>query len=174
MFHHLCSRTTQCPEGDGTFDREVEGNRFVSLSCRFIEAAMQNGVWWSLENPRASLMWAVPWLATILKKPSVQSAFLVYCRFGSQFMKRTRIAGTVPQLQSLSCKCSGGHTHLRIQGSTRHEGRSILVSKLAAQYPSALCEKLVELVAVACSVDLDPGGGGSVARRRRPGPRHEL
>ena len=72
MFHHLCSRTTECPEGDGTFDREVEGNRFVSLSCRFIEAAMQNGVWWTLENPRASLMWAVPRLATILKKPSVQ------------------------------------------------------------------------------------------------------
>ena len=48
IFNRRCSRTTQRPEGDGTFDREVEGNKFLDVSCRIINVAMQNKVWWTL------------------------------------------------------------------------------------------------------------------------------
>ncbi len=40
IFNRRYSCTTHLPEGLGTFDREIEGNKFVAASCRIIDAAM--------------------------------------------------------------------------------------------------------------------------------------
>ena len=170
MFCKRCTRTTGLPEGLGTFDREIEGNLLLDVTCRLARAAMAAGTYWTLENPRASLLWAMPSVVRLLKQPLVDSAFVVYCRFGAKYLKRTRFIGTLPRLAALSCKCLGGHQHTRIQGYTRYRGKSVLVSHLAAAYPWKLCQALVGLAWDAVDDGLDTDGAG----RTQEGPQLEL
>ena len=64
MFCLKCTRTVSRPEGDGSFDREIEGNLLLNVSCRIAEAATANGTYWTMENPRTSLLWVMPRILT--------------------------------------------------------------------------------------------------------------
>jgi hypothetical protein len=139
LFHKLCTRSSTRPAGDCLFDREVIGNRLLAITVQIITACMKHGVWWTVENPRRSLVWAMPGFVEVLREPGVVHAFMVYCRFGCQFQKQSRFSGTVPGLASLSCKCSRDHTHVRVQGRMEFEGKQRAVSEIAAQYPKPLC-----------------------------------
>ena len=142
MFNQKCTRTSECPEGDGKNPREVEANRLFEITALIIRTCLENGVWWTLENPRWSLLWAIKCLQPWLRHGTTQHAFLVYCRFGSCFQKRTRLSGNLPGLQGLSCKCLGGHVHTRVEGRCWHQGRWMHVSQLAAAYPEKFCDAL--------------------------------
>ena len=64
MFCLRCTRTVSRPEGNGSFDREIEGNLLLNVSCRIAEAATANGIYWTMENPRTSLLWVMPRIFT--------------------------------------------------------------------------------------------------------------
>ena len=94
MFAKNCSRSSANPAGSGVPVREAEGNLLLDDSCRIIRLAMKLGTWWSLENPRASLLWVMSSIKQLLNRRNVSSAFLVYCEFKSPYQKRTRFAGS--------------------------------------------------------------------------------
>ena len=60
MFAKECSRTMADPAGSGQSAREVLGNLLLDISCRIVRLAMKVGTWWTLENPRSSLLWLMP------------------------------------------------------------------------------------------------------------------
>jgi hypothetical protein len=78
----------------------------------------------------------------MLQRPGVGNAFSVYRQLNSPYRKQRSFVGTLLGLSSVSCKCSQDHSHIRIQGHARVEGKNVAVSRLAAVYPEALCEAL--------------------------------
>ncbi len=83
VFARGCSRTSAQPAGDGLSAREVEGNLLLEASCRVVRAAMRVVTWRALENPPASLLWAMPNVQRILVRRGIGSACLVFCGYRS-------------------------------------------------------------------------------------------
>ena len=65
------SRTHQRAEGDGTLHREILGNRLLAASVSLILMLDARGSWWSLENPAGSLVWQMPSIKRLCRKPGV-------------------------------------------------------------------------------------------------------
>ncbi len=77
MFNRRCTQTAENPSGLGKFNKEQACNALVALSCRVASAAMKVGTWWTVENPRSSLLLASPCMQPLLQRPGVGNAFLV-------------------------------------------------------------------------------------------------
>ena len=106
-------------------------------------------------------------LVSLKKRWGKNTAVLDQCCFGLcepvsklTFRKRTRIIGSLPLLNSLSCRCDNTHVHQHVEGSVVWEGRSVKRSTLASEYPASLCASLAHLVHLAQS-------SGSMWRRSR-------
>ncbi len=112
MFNRRCTRTAENSLGRGQFEKETEGNALAALRFQVASAAMKLGTWWTVGNPRSLLLWALPCLAPLVRRPGVDTAFLVYCRFNSPYRKQTHFVGTLPGLSSVSCKCSRDRFHI--------------------------------------------------------------
>jgi len=68
--------------------------------------------------------------------------------------KTTTLLTNIPGLSCCARSCPGNHTHTPIFGAVRVHGKSVLRSKLAGRYPSALCRS----IAVAALPYLRPHG----------------
>ncbi len=78
IFKRRCTRMAKNPFGFGQSEKEQDGNALAAFSCRVASEAMKVGTWWTVENPRSSLLWALPCVQPFLHRPGVGDAFLVY------------------------------------------------------------------------------------------------
>ena len=69
------------------------------------------------------------------------------CRFGTAWLKPTRIVTNLPDLAVLGVRCAGGHTHVPLRGQVRIDGKWVWRTSLAGAYPPALCWRLASLLA---------------------------
>jgi hypothetical protein len=149
VWMRMCSwstRSSSRPWGvEPLAKKEVVGNACMRAAIRLVQAALQSGTPWSLENPTGSLAWLTPELTGICQLPGVTEVDFDWCQFGRPWRKRTRLVGTLKDLSSLGRRCTGGHEHLVLQGNaTDAEGRSVPRTALAAEYSpefsTALCD----------------------------------
>ena len=94
-------------------------------------------VW--MENPDSSWMWRLrSWRRIKANTNGSYCEFRVdYCRFGTRWRKRTRLATNTP-LREEVCLCKGGHSHWRLRRKHGNTDRT----KLAEAYPRPLRTKL--------------------------------
>ena len=139
--------------GSGSNPREMLANLLVRHSAIIIRACIRANAYWTLENPRSSLLFDMPEIASIISLPSTQSVCFAQCMYGLKepnselfYHKRTRIIGNLPDLISLRRECDHGHQHQQIVSNVNVNGVSVARSKLAGAYPEELCRALSRLV----------------------------
>ena len=67
------TRTNEKPEGSGDLDREILGNFLLEKTICLIHILIRSGNFWSLENPRNSLVFYMPSVKEIIELPETQT-----------------------------------------------------------------------------------------------------
>ena len=153
------TRMATCPEGLGLSDAERLGNEMASFCPKLANLCIQQGVWLTIEQPRASLTWALADFQNIVNHPSTRMCHLVMCQYGSPHEKKTSCLSNAAWIMGAVCKCSNHksgnktHTHTVLQGSVNDAVSGVAVhrTELAAAYPPALCDRLIQLATEAAS-----------------------
>jgi len=140
------SRSKARPWGAGHHPKEVTGNRCLGAALALATALDASLVPWAWEQPRDSLMWAIPELVSLLSRKPAYVLNFDWCQWGHPWKKSTTVKGRWAFLPSLSRRCSGGHAHVILQGSSRVSGRSIKTTELAAEYSRMWCQALARLI----------------------------
>ena len=142
------TRSIANPAGDGITEAEHCGNQLAYLSITIAELCLKHGVWFSLEQPRTSLMWLLPEMIALRAKPGVVPCHLVMCAYGCDYMKRTTFLTNAHWMMAAACKCRcGGKHRTRLQGNVWDpvSQKNVKRTSLAAAYPKKLCERFMSL-----------------------------
>ena len=143
------TRRQEAAEGDGSLDREIEGNKLAGSIARIIKALVSVGSGFSIENPKSSFLWYYKpireLLDTYTQVDFYQCAYDL--RVGGELVKKpTKLVTNVNTLSRLSRICSCQHKHLVCMGSIKTKQGTFKVSKLAGVYPQKLCRAWAGLV----------------------------
>lgn len=63
------------------------GVEFALFAAEVIAVCNRYNISWSLENPRISRLFEVPFLAQLLQSPAVHCVDLDFCRYGEPYKK---------------------------------------------------------------------------------------
>ena len=134
-----------------------------------INACIRAGAFWTLENPKSSLMFLMPKVRKLIQRSDVYSVTVDQCSFGLRdpesghhYKKPTRIIGNLPSLSRLEVRCDGTHEHTQVIGKVCVNGKWTSRSVLAGTYPVGMCNALAKIV---CH-DLHAAGAQRRSRRR--------
>ena len=142
------SRTATMPEGNGSLQREVTGNKILARVLSLVKIISDAGSRWSIEKPHPSLLLKQAKVRELLDQRSVSEVVLDQCEYGLTFpdchdgqqcKKTTRIIGNIQNLYLLDLKCKGEHQHVHAIGSVMTQHGSQKRSRLAGAYPPKLC-----------------------------------
>ena len=120
------------------------GNAFLHRSVELALVVFNHGGDFSIENPLLSLIWVTPPMQQLARLARTLDMDLDQCVFGAPSVKPTRIRVSSEFLCNLQQTCQGGHAHVRLKGKVWGPKRSKVVyrTKLAQEYPFALCATL--------------------------------
>lgn len=100
-------------------ERERTGLEFALFTAEVITVCNRYGIHWSLENPRNSRLFEVPFLQQLLQSSMVTRVDLGFCQFGEPFKKPTSLFTTCSPLSSLSRHCNHRRHSTVLRGSER-------------------------------------------------------
>ena len=147
-----CTRSRSNPRGQNISSAEQLGNQMADFSAKLAQLCLEVGVWFTIEQPRTSLMWQLDNFRSLQAHRSVDNCNLVMCKYGSEHEKKTTFMTNAGWVMKAACKCSNTrraktHYHVRLEGSARDPVSGLMVHKtaLAAAYPDALCDRLLTL-----------------------------
>ena len=141
------SRSVAHPEGRDPTSSELEANLLASRTTSLCRAQQRAGGFWSIENPKSSLVWGFEPLASLLRF-GIDVDF-DQCMYGLRtdpepsaalVKKATRLRTNMHSLKGLEITCSKDHGHQRCGGKLRTPLGWINRSSLAGQYPADLCD----------------------------------
>ena len=122
----------------------ADGNSHSDFAVVVIECVEEHNGWYWLENPDSSYIWKQKGLRRF-RDPSGSNVFRCdYCRFGTPWRKRTRVATNVEALMGLRCMCRCTGPHVNLRGS--HPTLKKPWTSVAEPYPKAFSD----LVGLAC------------------------
>ena len=143
------TRTAQCPEGDGTLDREIKGNKIAERTFILCRILYEHNNFFTIENPRTSHAWNLKSLVKLFSDTKCTRVDFDQCEYGLKIpddsgvdglaRKSTSVVGTLPNLTCLCRKCSGSHSHVQVIGGVKTKGGWKRRSTLAGAYPLQLC-----------------------------------
>ena len=98
----------------------VRGLEFALFTAEVIETCNRYHIYWSLENPQRSKLFAVPLLSRQLQESHVRRFELDFCMYGEIYRKSTSIFTNLESLQALVRRCV--HTKYQdvLRGSERY------------------------------------------------------
>ena len=120
--------------------RVQAANQIYRVIFEAIGGLLHRKVAWSVENPRNSLLWYIPFVRDVIAKPMVKEVQFQHCMYGGARDKWTSFwfypAGLLDGLRRV---CDGSHVHdawgRAVDGSFR--------TALETVYPQALCDSIV-------------------------------
>ena len=143
------TRTASCPEGDGSLEREIRGNKIAERTFILCLILHKHNNFFTIENPRTSHVWKLKTFQELLNKTKCTRVDFDQCEYGLKIpdnsgveglaRKGTSIVGTLPNLSALRRKCSGQHNHVQVIGGARTKSGWQRRSTLAGAYPTQLC-----------------------------------
>ena len=152
-----CTRSGDCPGGDGSLERELLGNRLADVVGQLCQLLIDNGGYYSIENPAGSYLFKYAPICRLIGQlfnfcqcayglvlPGAQQHH--YCR------KNTSILSNLPELVILQLSCPGisaTHVHDVAWGSRKLDGRTVSLARSAGAYPPNLCMAWAQAVAAA-------------------------
>ena len=124
------------------------GDRFVHLAVAISEIQLDGGNSISIENPGSSLFWSVRAVYALMKRWNLFLFAWDMCQFGAPFKKFTKLLTDIAELCKLVRRCCRTHIHEVLSGATYDEasGKWQSRTKLAQEYPPALCEAYARIV----------------------------
>lgn len=144
------TRSSSHPEGDGSLERERVGNKILDRTVHLCNLLTKHGSFYTLENPQTSFAWKMPSVKGLIQRDSCLQVIVDQCQYNLKVpgkngelelaKKPTLFVGTVPGLQHLGRRCTGGHQHVQIMGSVNVRGKWLRRSSLAGAYPLPLCK----------------------------------
>ena len=134
-------RSKERPEGFGD-DQTVEANT-ITDRCVLAEKQLDEGKWFSMENPEPSLIWELKSVRRLRKRPEVRFVGFDQCAYGGPFKKSTGVLTNCPWLFHLQrCGDVPRHAHTTLEGrvwSYKTE-QEVWLTAEAAEYPTGMCE----------------------------------
>lgn len=143
------TRTTDRPQGDGSLDRENQGNELLFRTLYLCELLHAHGSFFTIENPQTSYVWKMPQLLRVSEKTGAQKVVFDQCQYGFKIPDSSHIAGpakkgtifwgTLTGLERLERRCCGEHRHVQVIGGVKTRQGWVRRSELAGAYPHQLC-----------------------------------
>ena len=118
----------------------------ADFTVRIVDTCRRYKVSFILENPATSKLFSYPPLARALSRAGAEPVVFDMCRFGTSYLKPTRLVGTLPGLSTLGLRCNCTLPHEQLQGLVRLQGVTIWKTSLAGRYPPRLCRAIAALV----------------------------
>ena len=174
-------RSAQYPRGvpwapEAMRKKIKEGNAMGDFNADVHDACEEFGIWFWTANPDPSFLWRQKRYERF-RQPGADTLFrLDYCRFGTPWRKRTRVATNIPKLRGLRMLCTCKKPHVRLRG--QHPTRGVPWTLVAQPYPRGFCKLLASAAAEAAgwSGKFDVAACARCASQRigeasNPGPR---
>ena len=125
----------------------IEGNACARVTARMAKACFRAGVFFTIENPKTSLIWKMPGLAALARIPNVSEFVGDQCAFGAASQKPTKWLTNAPFASILAARAPGtseGHAHITLEGKGKdpEDGKWKAKTEIAAAYPTELCDSL--------------------------------
>ena len=150
------SRRPHCLYGNPPTERERRGNVQAMHMCSLLNALIDSGGFFTVENPAGSYLWDTKWVQRICKKTETYFVTFDQCQFGLRppaarrheyTRKRTTIWTNMKSFQDLAilcCGCSFSHVHVHAWGVRSVSGKCVRLACAAGSYPTALCEAIAD------------------------------
>eukprot|EP00438_Fugacium_kawagutii_P022823 Skav218923 [mRNA] locus=scaffold2031:18320:23007:+ [translate_table: standard] len=126
-------------------ERERVGVELGLFSAEVIEVCNRYNIHWSLENPRSSRLFELPFLSGLLHRKGVVRVDVDFCQYGEPYKKPTSIFSTFAALQQLEARCNHVKHSTLLRGSERVliDGKWVTQpkTKAAGAYPYKLVER---------------------------------
>ena len=145
-------RSVADPVGPESVLKVAAANTLVRNMLQMIKLLTKTGGFWSIENPRSSLLWCFPGISEL----GGFTIDLDACAFGAKFpekgptKKPTRIFTNLPALRSLGRRCPGTHLHTQLNGRVHYRGKWASCTKLVAEYAWGLTRAWAAVAAPLC------------------------
>jgi hypothetical protein len=126
----------------------VELAAFTAVCCELCD---RRGVFWSVENPKTSLLWEFEPMLELRLSSGAEFVDFDQCMYGGIYRKSTRVLTNCKQLSGLSTFCDRSHVHAVMEGQERYvRDDGTLGSRCktagAAAYPPLLCERWAGII----------------------------
>ena len=122
--------------------RVASANKLYFLVASLAQELTSLEIVWGIENPRSSLMWWFPALASLLELAGTEDVLFAHCMYGGKRNKVTRVRGW-PSLawRPLARLCDKSHVHVpwgRVEGA--------FATAEETAYPDELCDAIAQRV----------------------------
>lgn len=180
-------RTPRYPRGVPWMSRSMrekvaEGNAMADFQAEVQGECLAAPIpvfFWT-ENPDSSYLWRQQKFRRRYRHPGSKHLFRAdFCRFGTPWRKRTRVATNIPQLMGLRMLCACEKPHVQLRG--QHPTLKVPWTRVAQPYPRAFCKIIATALATACGwcVKMDIAGCAMtgtlrIGEAKNPGPRRSL
>ena len=114
-------------------------NELFRYTCQLFAFCVKRGVLATMENPRGSYLWVIPFLLELQRIYSLYATDFQACMYGPERDKWTRIVASFPEITQLDVACDRKHKHLRWGFTTDAQGRKVWATSEESQYPRKLC-----------------------------------
>ena len=129
-----------------SFKQKVrEGNSHSDYMAELLGLAEEHHVYFWMENPDSSFIWKMKGFKRFLPPCSSWTFRTDFCRHGTSWRKRTRVATSLPSLRGLRMLCKCGSLHLPLRGM--HPQLRIPWTKVAEPYPKSFCRMIAAAAA---------------------------
>ena len=147
-----CTRTTDCPPGNGSLPREVDVNPEVDRVCALCAALVIAGWFFSIENPAGSYLFRYCPVARLSTIAQCWQFKFCQCYYGLQLpgadkhvfcQERIAILTNLENFCTLKQSCPGfspTHRHESAWDSRVVQGKSESRASAAGAYPVSLCQ----------------------------------
>ena len=137
------------------------GNIFLRFSVSVLAICKRLGIVGVMENPGGSLLWTNPIVQEGLRWKHSCLYTVDYCRYGTEWRKRTRLWAVNADLEGSSRTCQGSHAACSESGKPHTvlmgRRRGVHLTKLAESYPHRWCNAISsDLVVALRRQDLRP------------------
>ena len=123
-----------------------QGNQHSDFNAKAIYLAEEGGIYFWLENPDSSYLWIQRGYERFRAPDSPWLYRADFCRFGTRWRKRTRVATSVPGLQGrrVLCRCKPP-LHFQLRG--QHPTLRVPWTAVAEPYPRGFSRSIATEVA---------------------------
>ena len=91
--------------------RVHQANKLYSFCAETCRSLYILGVFFSVENPKNSFMWATSWWRQLCKDIGMFASVFDHCMYGGERRKGTLLLHTIPSFLSLNKECDKSHDH---------------------------------------------------------------
>ncbi len=175
-----CVRSPRFPRGLPGMRRSMrlkvkQGNQHSDFNALAIKEAEEHGIYFWLENPDGSYLWIQRGYQRFRPPESTWLYRADFCRYGTRWRKRTRVATSIPSLRGRRtlCRCEPPN-HVQLRG--QHPTLRIPWTAVAEPYPRGFSMSIAMAAARAVGwKDVVAGcsrsGSLRIGEAKHPGPR---